>query len=67
VSVRIELAASIAQIRAGHEQWPEARPAVARVQADAILDAVETLGTLEFAFEAATEHGHCEHLALETL
>ncbi|HEY1760039.1 MAG TPA: carboxyl transferase domain-containing protein [Bryobacteraceae bacterium] len=62
-----ELAAKIAQTRADYERWLDARYAAARGHVDAILDPLETRRVLEFAFEAATAHGHREHLMLETL
>jgi acetyl-CoA carboxylase carboxyltransferase component len=65
--VPAELAARIAQTRADYERWLDARYAAARGHVDAILDPLETRRILEFALEAATTHGHREHLALETL
>jgi acetyl-CoA carboxylase carboxyltransferase component len=62
-----ELAAKLAQTRADYERWLDARYAAARGHVDAILDPLETRRVLEFAFEAATAHGHREHLMLETL
>ena len=62
-----ELAARIAQTRGDYERWLDARYAAARGHVDAILDPLETRRILEFALDAATAHGHHEHLALETL
>jgi acetyl-CoA carboxylase carboxyltransferase component len=62
-----ELEASIAKTRADYERWLDARHAAARGHVDALIDPLETRRVLAFAFEAATAHGHREHLAIETL
>jgi acetyl-CoA carboxylase carboxyltransferase component len=62
-----ELEASIARTRADYERWLDARHAAARGHVDALIDPLETRRVLTFAFEAATAHGHREHLAIETL
>jgi 3-methylcrotonyl-CoA carboxylase beta subunit len=65
--VPAELAQSMAKTRADYERWLDARYAAARGHVDAILDPLETRRVLEFALEAATAHGHREHLTMETL
>jgi 3-methylcrotonyl-CoA carboxylase beta subunit len=62
-----ELEASIARTRADYERWLDARHAAARGHVDALIDPLETRRVLAFAFDAATAHGHREHLAIETL
>jgi 3-methylcrotonyl-CoA carboxylase beta subunit len=62
-----ELEARIAKTRADYDRWLDARYAAARGHVDAVIDPLETRRVLEFAFDAATAHGHREHLALETL
>ncbi len=66
-AVPAELEASIARTRADYERWLDARHAAARGHVDALIDPLETRRVLAFAFEAATAHGHREHLAIETL
>ncbi len=62
-----ELESRIAQTRADYDRWLDARYAAARGHVDALIDPLETRRVLAFAFDAATAHGHREHLALETL
>jgi acetyl-CoA carboxylase carboxyltransferase component len=62
-----ELEERIAQTQADYERWLDARYAAARGHVDALIDPLETRRVLIFAFDAATAHGHREHLALETL
>jgi acetyl-CoA carboxylase carboxyltransferase component len=66
-AIPLELAAQINQTRADYERWLDARYAAARGHVDSILDPLETRRMLEFAFEAATAHGHREHVTMETL
>jgi 3-methylcrotonyl-CoA carboxylase beta subunit len=62
-----EMEARFAQTRADYERWLDAKYAAARGHVDALIDPLETRRILTFAFEAATAHGHREHLAIETL
>jgi 3-methylcrotonyl-CoA carboxylase beta subunit len=62
-----ELQARIDQTRADYDRWLDARHAAARGYVDALIDPLETRRVLSFAFDAATAHGHREHLVLETL
>ena len=62
-----ELGQRMAQTRADYDQWLDARHAAARGQVDALIDPLATRRVLAFAFEAASAHGHREHLIVETL
>jgi acetyl-CoA carboxylase carboxyltransferase component len=62
-----ELQARIAQTRADYERWLDVLYAAARGNVDAVIDPLATRRVLAFAFEAATAHGHREHLIAETL
>ena len=66
-AVPAELESRIAQTRADYDRWLDARFAAARGHVDALIDPLETRRVLAFAFDAATAHGHREHLVLETL
>src|SRR5260370_29102438 len=57
----------IQKTRADYERWLDARFAAARGHMDAIIDPLETRRILTFALEAASAHGHREHLAIEVL
>jgi 3-methylcrotonyl-CoA carboxylase beta subunit len=57
----------IQKTRADYERWLDARFAAARGHMDAIIDPLETRRILTFALEAASAHGHREHLAVEVL
>lgn len=62
-----ELQERMAQTRADYERWLDARHAAARGQVDALIDPLATRRVLAFAFDAASTHGHREHLIVETL
>jgi acetyl-CoA carboxylase carboxyltransferase component len=62
-----ELDRRMAQTRADYDRWLDARYAAARGQVDALIDPLATRRVLAFAFEAASAHGHREHLIAETL
>jgi 3-methylcrotonyl-CoA carboxylase beta subunit len=62
-----ELENEMAKTRADYDRWLDARHAAARGQVDALIDPLATRRVLAFAFEAATAHGHREHLITETL
>jgi len=62
-----ELESQMAKTRADYDRWLDARHAAARGQVDALIDPLATRRVLAFAFDAATAHGHREHLIIETL
>ncbi len=65
--VPAELQERMEQTRADYEHWLDARHAAARGQVDALIDPLATRRVLAFAFDAASAHGHREHLIVETL
>ncbi|HEX4168695.1 MAG TPA: carboxyl transferase domain-containing protein [Bryobacteraceae bacterium] len=66
-SVPPELQAKIDSTRSDYERWLDAKHAAARGHCDAILDPKDTRSVLAFAFQAACEHSHTDHLPLATL
>jgi 3-methylcrotonyl-CoA carboxylase beta subunit len=62
-----ELENQMSKTRADYDRWLDARHAAARGQVDALIDPLATRSVLAFAFDAATAHGHREHLITETL
>jgi 3-methylcrotonyl-CoA carboxylase beta subunit len=62
-----DLESKIAQTRADYERWLDSKYAAARGHCDAVIDPIETRGTVVFAFEVACANQHPEHLPLELL